>query len=37
MTALMFVRPGDLYDNPIDLDIPSFVLEVMFPEEDRDD
>lgn len=37
MTALMFVRPGDLYDNPIDLDIPSFVLEVMFPEEDRND
>ena len=37
MTALMFVRPGDLYDNPIDLDIPNFVLDVMFPEEDGND
>lgn len=35
MTALMFVRPGDLYDSPIDLDIPSFALSVMFPEEDN--
>ncbi|MGI6229865.1 MAG: TetR/AcrR family transcriptional regulator [Tractidigestivibacter sp.] len=35
MTALMFVRPGDLYDNPIDLDIESFALSVAFPEEDQ--
>lgn len=35
MTALMFVRPGDLYDNPIELDIPSFALAVMCPEEDN--
>ena len=35
MTALMFVRPGDLYDNPIDLDIPSFALAAMCSEEDN--
>ena len=35
MTALMFVRPGDLYDNPIDLDIPSFALAVMCSKEDK--
>ena len=35
MTALMFVRPGDLYDNPIDLDIPSFALAAMCTEEDN--
>ncbi len=29
MTALMFVRPGDLYDTPIDLDIPRFVLSML--------
>lgn len=34
MTALMFVRPGDLYDNPIELDIPSFALAAMCSEED---
>ena len=28
MTALMFVRPGDLYDSPIELDLPSFALAV---------
>lgn len=33
MTALMFVRPGDLYGNPIDLDIPSFALAIMRCEE----
>lgn len=34
MTALMFVRPGDLYGKPINLDIPSFVLaSVAFREE----
>lgn len=37
MTALMFVRPGDLYDNPIDLDIPSFALAAMCSEEDKND
>lgn len=35
MTALMFVRPGDLYDNPINLDIPSFALAAMCSEEDN--
>lgn len=35
MTALMFVRPGDLYDNPIDLDLPSFALAAMCSEEDN--
>ena len=37
MTALMFVRPGDLYDNPIDLDIPSFALAVMCSKEDSNE
>ena len=35
MTALMFVRPGDLYDIPIDLDIPSFALAAMCSEEEN--
>ena len=35
MTALMFVRPGDLYDNPIDLDIPSFALAALCSKEDH--
>ena len=35
MTALMFVRPGDLYDNPIDLDISSFALAAMCSKEDK--
>ena len=35
MTALMFVRPGDLYDSPIELDIPSFALAVMCSKEDN--
>lgn len=35
MTALMFVRPGDLYDNPIELDIPRFALSVLCSEEDN--
>ena len=35
MTALMFVRPGDLYDNPIDLDIPGFALAALCSEEDN--
>ena len=34
MTALMFVRPGDLYDSPIELDLPSFALAVMLPDEE---
>ncbi len=33
MTALMFVRPGDLYGNPIDFDIPGFALAIMRCEE----
>ncbi len=37
MTALMFVRPGDLYDNPINLDIPSFALAAMSLKEENDD
>lgn len=28
MTMLMFVRPGDLYGRPIDIDLPSFALGV---------
>ena len=35
MTALMFVRPGDLYDTRIDLDLPSFALAAMCSEEDN--
>ena len=35
MTALMFVRPGDLYDNPIELDIPSFALAAMCSKEEQ--
>ncbi|WP_455136922.1 TetR-like C-terminal domain-containing protein [Thermophilibacter sp.] len=35
MTALMFVRPGDLYDNPIELDIPRFALSALCSEEDN--
>lgn len=30
MTALAFVRPGDLYNNPIDLDIKNFAMSVLF-------
>ncbi|MDO4848885.1 MAG: TetR-like C-terminal domain-containing protein [Coriobacteriia bacterium] len=33
MTALMFVRPGDLYGKPIDFDIPRFALAIMRCEE----
>lgn len=33
MTALMFVRPGDLYGKPIDFDIPSFALAIKDCEE----
>ncbi|MCH3943884.1 MAG: TetR family transcriptional regulator C-terminal domain-containing protein [Atopobiaceae bacterium] len=29
MTVLMFVRPGDLYGNPIDLNIPAYGLALM--------
>ncbi len=37
MTALMFVRPGDLYGMPIDLDIPRFALSVLLNQgEDHD-
>ena len=36
MTALMFVRPGDLYGNPIDFDIPGFALAIMRCEENHD-
>lgn len=35
MTALMFVRPGDLYNSPIDLDIPAYALAVMCSKEDN--
>lgn len=34
MTGLMFVRPGDLYDNPIDFDITSFALSALSSEEE---
>lgn len=33
MTALMFVRPGDLYGSPIDFDIPGYALAIMRCEE----
>lgn len=37
MTALMFVRPGDLYGTPIDLDVPRFALSVLLNQgEDHD-
>ncbi|MBQ6524824.1 MAG: TetR family transcriptional regulator C-terminal domain-containing protein, partial [Atopobiaceae bacterium] len=29
MTALMFVRPGDLYGRPIDFDIPSLAAQAL--------
>ena len=29
MTGLMFVRPGDLYGNPIELDVPRFALAAL--------
>jgi hypothetical protein len=34
MTVIAFVRPGDLYDSPIELDLPSFALAVMLPDEE---
>lgn len=37
MTALMFVRPGDLYSNPVKLDIPSYALATMCAEEASND
>jgi AcrR family transcriptional regulator len=41
MTLLMFVRPGDLYDNTMDFNIPAYGLAVMQrlinTEEDSDD
>ncbi len=37
MTALMFVRPGDLYETHIDFDIPSFALATLCPKEDSND
>lgn len=37
MTALMFVRPGDLYGTPINLDVPRFALSVLLTQgEDHD-
>lgn len=35
MTALMFVRPGDLYGSHIEFDIPSFALATLSPKEER--
>lgn len=37
MTALMFVRPGDLYGSHIEFDIPSFALATLSPKEERND
>ena len=37
MTALMFVRPGDLYGTPIDLDIPRFALSVLLDQGENHD
>ena len=34
MTALMFVRPGDLYDTHIEFDIPGFALATLRSKED---
>ena len=34
MTALSFVRPGDLYDKPFELDVASFVSAVLVSGED---
>ncbi len=34
MTGLMFVRPGDLYGNPIELDVPRFALAALCTRED---
>ncbi len=37
MTALMFVRPGDLYDSHLEFDLPSFALATLSPKEERND
>lgn len=37
MTALMFVRPGDLYETHIEFDIPSFALATLCPKEETND
>ena len=37
MTALMFVRPGDLYGRPIDFDIPSLASQAMALAKELDD
>jgi AcrR family transcriptional regulator len=37
MTALMFVRPGDLYGRPIDFDIPSLASQAMAFAKELDD
>ena len=37
MTALMFVRPGDLYGSHIEFDIQSFALATLSPKEERND
>ena len=36
MTALTFVRPGDLYGRPIELDVPSFALALYLLKEQND-
>ena len=36
MTALTFVRPGDLYGRPIELDVPSFALALYLQKEQND-
>ena len=37
MTALMFVRPGDLYGKKIEFDIPSLGLALLTMRENDDD
>lgn len=37
MTALMFVRPGDLYGRPIEFDIPSLAAQAMKMKKECDD
>jgi AcrR family transcriptional regulator len=37
MTALMFVRPGDLYGRPIDFDIPALAAQAIALQKEYDD
>lgn len=37
MTLLAFVRPGDLYDHPLNINVPAYGLALMQMKEDSDD